>query len=300
MEQLETVEGLIQEKPQASPASPADYVAKTEGPKYYGDALNDTNINEVVGDEIPHVVILVGFSKYGKSTFVASLYHKVLTTGCVGDYMFVDSDTLAGFERRAQVRDIELKIKDRIDRTPVYADYFLSMLFVHSLTKKRIKLVLSDRSGENYLRYAKSETDINQDLVLKNAVHIIFFLDASKIASDKMFDLQDDLSDLILRMNKYGAFDGEKFVDIVYNKADTLQNEETKELFRSNAENIENIISKKTQINKKFEISSLNAENEGLNNFFKYLLSGSTDESCIDEALLQQINWVKNKYNKTK
>ena len=221
MEQLETVEGLIQEKPQASPASPADYVAKTEGPKYYGDALNDTNINEVVGDEIPHVVILVGFPKYGKSTFVASLYHKVLTTGCVGDYMFVDSDTLAGFERRAQVRDIELKIKDRIDRTPVYADYFLSMLFVHSLTKKRIKLVLSDRSGENYLRYAKSETDINQDLVLKNAVHIIFFLDASKIASDKMFDLQDDLSDLILRMNKYGAFDGEKFVDIVYNKADT-------------------------------------------------------------------------------
>ena len=300
MEQLETVEGLIQEKPQASPASPADYVAKTEGPKYYGDALNDTNINEVVGDEIPHVVILVGFPKYGKSTFVASLYHKVLTTGCVGDYMFVDSDTLAGFERRAQVRDIELKIKDRIDRTPVYADYFLSMLFVHSLTKKRIKLVLSDRSGENYLRYAKSETDINQDLVLKNAVHIIFFLDASKIASDKMFDLQDDLSDLILRMNKYGAFDGEKFVDIVYNKADTLQNEETKELFRSNAENIENIISKKTQINKKFEISLLNAENEGLNNFFKYLLSGSTDESCIDEALLQQINWVKNKYNKTK
>ena len=300
MEQLETVEGLIQEKPQASPASPADYVAKTEGPKYHGDALNDTNINEVVGDEIPHVVILVGFPKYGKSTFVASLYHKVLTTGCVGDYMFVDSDTLAGFERRAQVRDIELKIKDRIDRTPVYADYFLSMLFVHSLTKKRIKLVLSDRSGENYLRYAKSETDINQDLVLKNAVHIIFFLDASKIASDKMFDLQDDLSDLILRMNKYGAFDGEKFVDIVYNKADTLQNEETKELFRSNAENIENIISKKTQINKKFEISSLNAENEGLNNFFKYLLSGSTDESCIDEALLQQINWVKNKYNKTK
>lgn len=300
MEQLETVEGLIQEKPQASPASPADYVAKTEGPKYYGDALNDTNINEVVGDEIPHVVILVGFPKYGKSTFVASLYHKALTTGCVGDYMFVDSDTLAGFERRAQVRDIELKIKDRIDRTPVYADYFLSMLFVHSLTKKRIKLVLSDRSGENYLRYAKSETDINQDLVLKNAVHIIFFLDASKIASDKMFDLQDDLSDLILRMNKYGAFDGEKFVDIVYNKADTLQNEETKELFRSNAENIENIISKKTQINKKFEISSLNAENEGLNNFFKYLLSGSTDESCIDEALLQQINWVKNKYNKTK
>lgn len=61
MEQLEIVEGLIQEKPQVSPVSPADYVTKTEGSKYYGDALNDTNINELVGDEIPHVVILVGF-----------------------------------------------------------------------------------------------------------------------------------------------------------------------------------------------------------------------------------------------
>lgn len=136
--------------------------------------------------------------------------------------------------------------------------------------------------------------------VLKNAAHIIFFLDASKIASDKIFDLQDDLSDLILRMNKYGAFDGEKFVDIVYNKADILKTEETKELFRSNAESIENIISKKKQINKKFKISSLNAENEDLNNFFKYLLSGNIDEPYIDEALLQQINWVKNKYSKTK
>lgn len=124
MEQLEIVEGLIQEKPQVSPVSPADYVTKTEGSKYYGDALNDTNINELVGDEIPHVVILVGFPKYGKSTFVASLYHKVLTTGCVGDYIFVDSDTLAGFERRAQVRDIELKINDRIDRTPCVCRLF--------------------------------------------------------------------------------------------------------------------------------------------------------------------------------
>ena len=40
MEQLEIVEGLIQEKPQVSPVSPADYVTKTEGSKYYGDALS--------------------------------------------------------------------------------------------------------------------------------------------------------------------------------------------------------------------------------------------------------------------
>ena len=32
----------------------------------------------------------------------------------------------------------------------------------------------------------------------------------------------------------------------------------------------------------------------------KDLLSGNIDEPYIDEALLQQINWVKNKYSKTK
>lgn len=128
---------------------------------------------------------------------------------------------------------------------------------------------------------------MNQDMVLKNVVYIIFFLDVLKIVFDKIFDLQDDLFDLILCMNKYGVFDGEKFVDIVYNKVDILKIEEIKEFFRSNVESIENIISKKKQINKKFKIFLLNVENEDLNNFFKYLLFGNIDELYIDEVLLQ-------------
>ena len=31
--------------------------------RYYGEALNDINVNDLVDDTIPHVVILVGFPK---------------------------------------------------------------------------------------------------------------------------------------------------------------------------------------------------------------------------------------------
>ena len=73
---------------------------------FYGDALNDSNINNIVGESQPHVVVLVGFPKYGKSTFVASFYHAVMTTGQIGKYKFVDSDTLVGFERRAKKKTV--------------------------------------------------------------------------------------------------------------------------------------------------------------------------------------------------
>ena len=53
---------------------------------YYGDALNDDNVNDIVDEVIPHVVVLVGFPEYGKSTFVASFYHALLTTGKIGKY----------------------------------------------------------------------------------------------------------------------------------------------------------------------------------------------------------------------
>ena len=106
---------------------------------YYGDALNDSNINDIVGESQPHVVVLVGFPKYGKSTFVASFYHAVMTTGQIGKYKFVDSDTLVGFERRAYIRQAELRIKKRLDRTPMYADYFLSLLFENVETGNKVK-----------------------------------------------------------------------------------------------------------------------------------------------------------------
>lgn len=299
MEQKDSIDAYIQGQ-QSESVSPSDFISKSvDTATYYGDALNDHNVNEIIGDEMPHVVILVGFPKYGKSTFVASLYHKVLTMGKIGRYLFIDSETIAGFERRAQVRKIELKIKERIDRTPVYADYFLSLLFEHEETSKRVKLVLSDRSGENYRDYATSESIINEDMALRHAAHIVFFLDATKIASSDFFDTQNDLNQLTTRMKKYGAFEGDKIVDIVFNKIDKLLSSDD-ENYKKNKEQIERQIGKKVVINKTFEINSLKVvDNEDLNTFFKYLLEVSPDERPIETEFINKLDWVRNKfYNK--
>ena len=81
---------------------------------YYGDAMNDNNVNDLVDDTIPHVVILVGFPKYGKSTFVSSFYHAVMKNGQIGNYQFVDSETIFGFEQRAHIRKVETMTKKRL------------------------------------------------------------------------------------------------------------------------------------------------------------------------------------------
>ena len=73
--------------PDATGKSIADYKEdKTSERHYYGDALNDDNVNDIIDDVVPHVVVIIGFPKYGKSTFVASLYHAVLTIGKIGKF----------------------------------------------------------------------------------------------------------------------------------------------------------------------------------------------------------------------
>lgn len=264
---------------------------------YYGDALNDSNINDIVGENQPHVVVLVGFPEYGKSTFVASFYHAVMTTGKIGKYNFLDSDTLLGFERRAFIRDAELRIKTRLDRTPMYADFFLSMLFENQKTGSKVKLILSDRSGEDYKEYGKFEAKISEDKALRHARHIIFFLDAEATASDKYLDMQSDLGMLLPRMNKYGAFEGKKCVDVVFNKKDLV----TKELEKDYIANRDEIVAKikaMTSINKVEALESLHVPmNDKCIKFFEYLLDSCEQPEQLTNEDKEKQDWVNHKLN---
>lgn len=276
----------------------SDYTGKSDkGFAYYGDALNDSNVNDIVGEETPHVIILVGFPKYGKSTFVASLYHIALSTGKLGDYTFVDSDTITGFERRAHIRKLELKLKNRIDRTQIYEDYFLSLLLKNENTGKRVKLVISDRSGETYRQYSQSAEEIMKDRALKYANHIVFFLDATVIASDKFMDMMADINPLLTRMKSSGVFDDNKTVDIVYNKIDCIG--DSRDSFDSNKTMVETQVSKRASINRKFEISSLSVmQNYNAEKFIKYLLDYSPNDTEPSEEIVDQLNWAKAKLQK--
>lgn len=83
--------------------------------------------NDVLGDCDTHLITLVGFSEVGKSTFVASLYHKVMSTGEIDGYKFIDSDTYIGFERRAYIRNEDLKTSKRNSRTTTLEGQFLTL-----------------------------------------------------------------------------------------------------------------------------------------------------------------------------
>ena len=182
-------------------------------------------------------------------------------------------------------------MKERLDRTPVYADYFLSVLFQNEETDRLIKIVLSDRSGESYQNYAKNESAINQDRALKYANHILFFLDAAKTASnDGFFELQTQLNQLTIRMNKYGAFSDDKQIDVVFNKIDLV---ETNGEYKNNKQEILKLISRVTTINKEFELSSKQVpNNEELNRFFIYLLESCANPKYNTEEEIKQLDWV--------
>lgn len=78
-----------------------------ETSQFYCDAMNDENINMVLNNVRPELIILLGFEDYGKSTLVGSIYNYLLNTGSIEGYDLYDSDTFAGFERRFYLRNIK-------------------------------------------------------------------------------------------------------------------------------------------------------------------------------------------------
>lgn len=264
---------------------------------FYGDAMNESNVNELVDDVVPSVFVLIGFPKYGKSTFVSSFYHVVMREGKIGKYKFLDSETLAGFERRSHIRNAEIVAKKRLDRTPIYADYFLSMLFENTVTHEYVKIVISDRSGEVYHNYAAKKASLESDKLLATKCHLIYFLDSEVLASyDSFIGMRNDIDNLSKQMNKLGLFDNCKTYEVVYNKADKLeQNSELKADFDSSSPLIEGKLEGYCKLRKKIKVSSLNPlRNNGLKKYFEEMLDECSTVKCAENELLDKMNWTHN------
>ena len=264
---------------------------------FYGDAMNESNVNELVDDVVPSVFVLIGFPEYGKSTFVSSFYHVVMCEGKIGKYKFLDSETLAGFERRSHIRNAEIVAKKRLDRTPIYADYFLSMLFENTETHEYVKIVLSDRSGEVYHNYAAKKENLESDKLLATKCHLIYFLDSEVLAShDSFIAMRNDIDNLSKQMNKLGLFDNCKTYEVVYNKEDKLeQNSELKADFESSSSLIEGKLEGYCKLRKKIRLSSLNPlRNNGLKKYFEELLDECSTVKCAEKELLDKMNWTHN------
>lgn len=265
--------------------------------RFYSDALDDSQINGIIRSINPHLITLIGFSEFGKSTFVASMYHRAMTQGKIDGYDFYDSDTFSGFERRAYIRGAELRLNKRFNRTTNTEGYFLTMYFKKG--NEKLLLVISDRSGETYRNeYTTNAEAVKADKSLIYSNHLVFFIDVSILIMNKSYlGFISKFNSLISRFYSADVFKNKKVIDVIFNKIDLLDknDENACRSFESRAKEIIEIIEENshTEINKQFKICSNKMDdNHDLYDAFDYFV-----ESCkpVNMPIASEIDWINTK-----
>lgn len=255
------------------------------GARFYCDALYDDSINSVIEDTTPYLVTLVGFSEFGKSTFVASLYHMLMACGEIAGYKFVDSDTFSGFERRAHVRNIQIRTSKRYIHTSSNEGNFLTLLLEKNGVLR--KLIISDKAGEIYRNnYSNNLEEVKKDNALINSKHIVFFLDSKSLFDDvENMAFEDRFYNMLSRFKQAGVFDSSKKLDIIYNKFD-LCTKDNMEAFDKARDTIEKRIQNTSglELNRIFKIcSNRMADNKELSDVFEYFVNLFDDSNITNK-----------------
>lgn len=152
--------------------------------QFYCDAMNDGNINMVLNNVKPELIVLIGFSDYGKSTFVGSLYYYLLTKGEVEGYKMYDSDTFSGFERRFYLRSVrnDEEVKSKTLRTEEEDEYLLTLNLFNPALREKKQIIISDRAGETYGKYVDIKEHIKKDESIPRAQRVLIFLDTTNLS----------------------------------------------------------------------------------------------------------------------
>lgn len=188
----------------------------------YCDALNEQNINQIVDGKAIVRVVLVGFEEYGKSTFAGSLYYNFFTKESFCNQVLYDSETYSGFERRILIRRMDIAPDIKSKRT-IKGENPLLVMSLNSETTGKYKLVLSDRSGEDYSHFAGTPEEIEDNQLLKVADHVIFFVDSVKMTDNfgKLRYLYKNFLDELVNKDLLGK---NSQIKVVFNKYDQGKN----------------------------------------------------------------------------
>lgn len=198
-----------------------------ETSQFYCDAMNDGNINMALNNVKPELIVLIGFSDYGKSTFVGSLYYYLITKGIVGGYELYDSDTFAGFERRLYLRNIknDEAAKSKTLRTEEDDDYLLTLTFYNRSLKEKKQLIISDRAGETYKKYVNIKDRIKKDESLQSAQRVLILVDSTQLQEG--WDIQEGLfRQLFGGLKECGKMPKDATFTLLFNKIDLVNADE--------------------------------------------------------------------------
>ena len=194
--------------------------------EYYCDALNEHNVNKIADGSRLNIVAIVGFVDYGKTTFVSTLYHQLLTNVEFCDHVMYDSDTFIGFERRFLIRSLNTPMEETSKRTIKGEDSLLA-LTLDSKENGRYKLILSDKSGEDYTDFTGSEEEMKDYVILSLAHHILFFIDTEKLLNS-MASMRYRYNSLVKDLVEHGMITGKSRISVVFNKFDKVRDQKEK------------------------------------------------------------------------
>ena len=192
---------------------------------FYSDALSEQTINNIADGKRFVVVALVGFAKYGKTTFVSSLYYQFLINVEFCNHIMNDSDTYVGFEKRLLIRTTKTPLDENQKRTLKGENSLVSM----TLKPKEgdaFKFVISDKSGEDYQDFSLEAGDAKDNKILSVANQILLFVD-SNILLNKVSNVNFHYRGLLDELAKSDLIKPSTALRIVFNKIDEVPEDET-------------------------------------------------------------------------
>lgn len=267
--------------------------------QYYCDAMNDGNINMVLNNVKPELIVLIGFSSYGKSTFVGSLYYYLLTKGDVGGYELYDSDTFSGFERRLYLRNIknDETAKSKTLRTEEEDEYLLTLTFYNPSLKEKKQLIISDRAGETYKKYVDIKDHIKKDESLPRAQRVLIMMDSTQLQTG--WDVQEGrFRQLFAGLKECGKMPKEASFTLLFNKIDLVRgNAELKSVYESDKDTVVNFFRTELELGEeKLDVREIDSKHIHNNTEFETLVSDlikKDDTSKAEEQRLKKsLDWV--------
>ena len=261
--------------------------------EYYCDALNEHNVNKIADGSRLNIVAIVGFVDYGKTTFVSTLYHQLLTNVEFCDHVMYDSDTFIGFERRFLIRSLNTPMEETSKRTIKGEDSLLA-LTLDSKENGRYKLILSDKSGEDYADFTGSEEEMKDYVILSLAHHILFFIDTEKLLHS-MASVKYSYNGLVKDLVDHKIISNKNRVSLVFNKHDMVGDQE--ETYK---ENKKIMIDFFEDVFKGMVVHQYEIDSTGVSDHFASMSKLCKDIMSLTnkvEKTTDDLNWVKKELN---
>lgn len=270
--------------------------------QFIGEAMSDDQkINTLMSSSKPEITVLVGFEGFGKTSFVSSFYQLLLQRDNLAGYVFYDSDTLVGLERRSFLRRLNERNRDvapETKRTVLGEPYLLTFHLNHPQKGDKL-VVISDHSGEDYKDYANKKEKIADDILIKNADRIMFFVDSEKLCNSERLSLMTRYQQLLSNMKENRLFKREIKLQLIFNKIDKVTDNSRFEKEKDKlVAKFEEIIDKK--IEQSFKISANRLiNNDNLINLFEDIILNTVNEH-MSQPQASGLDWVNEIITKNK